>query len=94
MVQGGLCRPYTCQLCDRESRLACLIIRRRSRVCHSRFITRVVGLINAWGQFHDERDKVKINKCVYFHCKLMALTQTVLHVLGKNILILLANLFS
>ena len=48
MVQGGLCRPYTCQLCDRESRLACLIIRRRSRVCHSRFITRVVGLINAW----------------------------------------------
>ena len=46
------------------------------------------------GQFHDERDKVKINKYVYFHCKLIALTQTVLYVLGKNIFILLANLFS
>ena len=49
---------------------------------------------NAIGQFHDERDKVKINKYVYFHCKLIALTQTVLYVLGKNIFILLANLFS
>ena len=48
----------------------------------------------AIGQFHDERDKVKINKYVYFHCKLIALTQTVLYVLGKNIFILLANLFS
>ena len=46
------------------------------------------------GQFHDERDRVKINKYVYFHCKLIALTQTVLYVLGKNIFILLANLFS
>ena len=46
------------------------------------------------GQFHDERDKVKINKYVYFHCKLITLTQTVLYVLGKNICILLANLFS
>ena len=35
------------------------------------------------GQFHDERDKVKINKYVYFHCKLIALTQTVLCV-GKK----------
>ena len=41
--------------------------------------------IGAIGQFHDERDKVKINKYVYFHCKLIALTQTVLYVLGKNI---------
>ena len=49
---------------------------------------------SALGQFHDERDKVKINKYVYFHCKLIALTQTVLYVLGKNIFILLANLFS
>ena len=48
----------------------------------------------AGGQFHDERDKVKINKYVYFHCKLIAFTQTVLYVLGKNIFILLANLFS
>ena len=48
----------------------------------------------AAGQFHDERDKVKINKYVYFHCKLIALTQTVLYVLGKNIFILRANLFS
>ena len=47
-----------------------------------------------FGQFHDERDKVKINKYVYFHCKLIALTQTVLYVLGKNIFILLANLLS
>ena len=54
-------------------------------------------LFRVWhvnGQFHDERDKVKINKYVYFHCKLIALTQTVLYVLGKNIFILLANLFS
>ena len=48
----------------------------------------------ASGQFHEERDKVKINKYVYFHCKLIALTQTVFHVLGKNIFILFANLFS
>ena len=46
------------------------------------------------GQFHEERDKVKINEYGFFHCKLIALTQTVLHVLGKNIFILLANLFS
>ena len=37
------------------------------------------------GQFHEERDKVKINKYVYFHCKFIALTLTVLHVLEKNI---------
>ena len=30
----------------------------------------------------------------FFHCKLIALTQTVLHVLGKNIFTLLANIFS
>ena len=46
------------------------------------------------GQFHEERDKVKIKKNVFFHCKLIALTQTVLHVLGKNVFILFANLFS
>ena len=39
----------------------------------------------ALGQFHEERDKVEINKYVCFHCKLIALTQTVLHVLGNNI---------
>ena len=33
------------------------------------------------GQFHEERDKFKINKYGFFHCKLIALTQTVLHVL-------------
>ena len=49
---------------------------------------------NVIGQFREERDKVKINKYVYFHCKLIALTQTVLHVLGKIIFILFANLFS
>ena len=54
----------------------------------------LVLLILVHGQFHDERDKVKINKYVYFHCKLIALTQTVLYVLGKNIFILLAILFS
>ena len=37
------------------------------------------------GQFHEERDKVKIKKYGFFHCKLIALTQTVLHVLGKNV---------
>ena len=36
------------------------------------------------GQFHEERDKVK-KKYGFFHCKLIALTQTVLHVLGKNV---------
>ena len=46
------------------------------------------------GQFHEERDKVKIKKYGFFHCKLIALTQTVLHVLGKNVSILSANLFS
>ena len=49
------------------------------------------------GQFHEERDKVKINKYYFFPCKLIALTQTVLHdffVLGKNIFTLLANIFS
>ena len=46
------------------------------------------------GQFHEERDKVKIKKYGFFHCKLIALTQTVLHVLGKNVFILFANLFS
>ena len=46
------------------------------------------------GQFHEEGDKVKIKKYVFFHCKLIALTQTVLHVLGKNVFILFANLFS
>ena len=30
------------------------------------------------GQFHEDTDKVKINKYFYFHCKLIALTQTVL----------------
>ena len=51
---------------------------------------------NVTGQLHEERNKVKINKYVFFHCKLIALTQTFLHVLGKNIFILglLANLFS
>ena len=43
-----------------------------------------VGANGSEGQFHDERDKVKINKCVYFHCKLIALAQTVFHVLGKK----------
>ena len=38
-------------------------------------------------KFHKERDKVKINKYVYFHCKLIVLTQTVSCV-GKNIFIL------
>ena len=42
------------------------------------------SVFSAWGQFHDERDKVKINKYVYFHCILIALTQTVLYVLGKK----------
>ena len=41
------------------------------------------------GQFHEERDKVKIKIYVCFHCKLIALTQRVLHVLGKNMFILL-----
>ena len=27
--------------------------------------------VSCLGQFHDERDKVKINKYVYFHCKLI-----------------------
>ena len=44
----------------------------------------IVPRIQTHGQFHDERDKVKINKCVYFHCKLIALAQTVFHVLGKK----------
>ena len=35
-------------------------------------------------KFHDERDKVKINKYVYFHCKLIALTQTVILCVGKK----------
>ena len=54
----------------------------------------ILTISPTYGQFHDERDKVKINKYVYFHCKLIALTQTVLYMLGKNIFILLANLFS
>ena len=45
----------------------------------------------ATGQFHEERDKVKIKKYGFFHCKLIASTQTVLHVLGKNVFMLFAN---
>ena len=41
-------------------------------------------MLGVFGQFHEERDKVKIKKYVFFHCKLIALTQTVLHVLGKK----------
>ena len=51
-------------------------------------------LANVVGQFHEERDEVKIKKYGFFHCKLIVLTQTVLHVLGKNVFILFANLFS
>ena len=65
---------------------------RQSNYCTQSII--MVSDESTVGQFHDERDKVKINKYVYFHCKLIALTQTVLYVLGKNIFILLANLFS
>ena len=32
----------------------------------------------ASGQFHEDRDKVKINKYFYSHCKLIALTQAVI----------------
>ena len=44
------------------------------------------GTKTADGQFHEDRDKVKINKYFYFHCKLIALTQTVLYMLGKTIM--------
>ena len=54
----------------------------------------VMELGALFGQFHEERDKVKIKKYGFFHCKLIALTQTVLHELGKNVFILFANLFS
>ena len=46
---------------------------------------------NIMGQFHEERDKVKIKKYGFFHCKFIASTQTVLHVLGKNVFMLFAN---
>ena len=36
-------------------------------------------LVLAYGQFHEDMDKVKIKKYSYFHCKLIALTQTVLY---------------
>ena len=36
------------------------------------------GVSSTQGQFHEDRDKVKINKKNYFHCKLIALIQTVL----------------
>ena len=34
--------------------------------------------ITASGQFHEEIDKVKINKYVFYHCKLIALNKCVL----------------
>ena len=39
--------------------------------------------VGGWGElypreFHEDRDKVKINKLFYFHSKLIALIQTVL----------------
>ena len=36
------------------------------------------GVSSIQGQFHEDRDKVKINKLFYFHSKLIALIQTVL----------------
>ena len=59
----------------------------------------------AFGQLHEDRDKVKINQYFYFHCKLITntLTQvyTNLHKLqsylkrvGKTIFFLPENLFS
>ena len=53
----------------------------------------VGGVSSFQGQFHEDRDKVKINKLFYFHCKLIALIQTVLYVLGKSIFILLEHLY-
>ena len=38
----------------------------------------VGGVSSIQGQFHEDRDKVKINKLFYFHSKLIALIQTVL----------------
>ena len=53
-----------------------------------------VGVVSSiQRQFHEDRNKVKINKKNCFHCKLIALIQTVLYVLGKKKFILLENLF-